>query len=304
MAQARRNTQRHTPRNIWRNMRNTRRNTWRNRRVIGLGLTSVVVSGIAIASVGGSVTGAGAQTLQGAIGDRVWSDTNGNGIQDAGEPGFGGVRLVVTNASGATVGSAVSAADGSYRVSNVPTEILTVSVDRATLPVGARLSPPSQTGWALDSDFDPNTLQTRTYANAGGNLTVDLGLVGVTPPLTTTTTRPATTTIAPTTIAPTTIAPTTIAPTTVTTTIAPITTTTPPTNASLSGIVWTDTNGNGRREGGEPGRSTTVGIHQVIGGNWSWRATLTSNGSGQYSILGPVSGSAHRTSVLTMPILT
>ncbi len=34
------------------------------------------------------------------IGNRVWNDTNGNGLQDAGEPGFAGVTMELYNASG------------------------------------------------------------------------------------------------------------------------------------------------------------------------------------------------------------
>lgn len=59
----------------------------------------------------------------GVIGDRVWSDANGNGAQDAGEVGIGSVTLDLYNAGAdaqcntaddAKLASATTAADGSY----------------------------------------------------------------------------------------------------------------------------------------------------------------------------------------------
>ncbi len=38
----------------------------------------------------------------GSVGDRVWNDTNGNGVQDAGETGINGVTVQLLN--GATPG--------------------------------------------------------------------------------------------------------------------------------------------------------------------------------------------------------
>jgi len=47
------------------------------------------------------------------IGNRVWLDQNHNGLQDAGEPGVGGVTVTLTDASGDTA-TAVTAPDGTY----------------------------------------------------------------------------------------------------------------------------------------------------------------------------------------------
>jgi hypothetical protein len=74
----------------------------------------------------------------GKIGDTIFNDLNGNGVQDAGEPGIPGVTVSAT----ATVGgstftvSAVTAADGSYLISGLPLATFTVKVDPATLPAG------------------------------------------------------------------------------------------------------------------------------------------------------------------------
>ncbi|MDM0111536.1 SdrD B-like domain-containing protein [Variovorax sp. J22R133] len=59
-----------------------------------------------------------------AIGDRVWNDTNANGIQDAGETGKAGVLVNLFVCSGgvptAAVGSTVTDANGNYRFVNLP----------------------------------------------------------------------------------------------------------------------------------------------------------------------------------------
>jgi len=49
-----------------------------------------------------------------AIGDRVWSDLNHNGIQDVGEPGVSGVGVTLYNAAGSPVGTTTTDANGLY----------------------------------------------------------------------------------------------------------------------------------------------------------------------------------------------
>ncbi|MBE7163621.1 MAG: hypothetical protein INR72_20470, partial [Williamsia herbipolensis] len=65
-----------------------------------------------------------------SVGDFVWQDTNKNGLQDAGEPGIPGVRLLlagpdgstnVTDVNGNRVGIATTDANGKYGFSNLPT---------------------------------------------------------------------------------------------------------------------------------------------------------------------------------------
>jgi len=60
-------------------------------------------------------------SAEGAIGDRVWADANGDGIQDPGEAGIGGVVLRLVDASGAQVGGLVTTnANGDYLFPDVP----------------------------------------------------------------------------------------------------------------------------------------------------------------------------------------
>jgi hypothetical protein len=84
-----------------------------------------------------------------SVGDRVWFDTNNDGIQDAGEPGIAGVTLSITNADGSAVtdvfGNAVTTtttdANGNYVFADLPPGEYTVTV---TPPSGMDPSPPGE----------------------------------------------------------------------------------------------------------------------------------------------------------------
>ena len=54
------------------------------------------------------------------IGNRLWRDDNGNGIQDAGEPGIAGVTVRLYDAAGALLGTAVTDASGNFGFSSGP----------------------------------------------------------------------------------------------------------------------------------------------------------------------------------------
>ncbi|EFA80686.1 colossin A [Heterostelium album PN500] len=53
------------------------------------------------------------------IGDRVWTDTNGNGLQDASEPGIAGVTVTLTGAKGTTM-TTTTDKNGNYKFTKVP----------------------------------------------------------------------------------------------------------------------------------------------------------------------------------------
>ncbi|HEU5222406.1 MAG TPA: SpaA isopeptide-forming pilin-related protein, partial [Candidatus Lumbricidophila sp.] len=63
-----------------------------------------------------------------SVGNLVWVDSNDNGIQDAGEPGLGGVTLTitgpngaaVTNVNGAAVTTTTTDANGAYSFTDLP----------------------------------------------------------------------------------------------------------------------------------------------------------------------------------------
>ncbi len=52
------------------------------------------------------------------VGNLVWKDTNGNGVQDAGEPAISGVTVTLENAAGTVLATAVTDASGNYLFSN------------------------------------------------------------------------------------------------------------------------------------------------------------------------------------------
>ena len=73
-------------------------------------------------------------TLLGTLGDRVWRDVDGDGIQGPGEPGLDGVA--VTIGGGGFSSSSITGGGGLYGFIDVPPGTHTVAVDTATLPAG------------------------------------------------------------------------------------------------------------------------------------------------------------------------
>jgi uncharacterized repeat protein (TIGR01451 family) len=113
----------------------------------------------------------------GSIGDFVWADTDGDGVQDAGEVGVGGVTLRLLDALGAEVATTTTAADGSYRFGDLPIGTYTVVV---TPPTGQSLTRPGQGDAATGSDPDWVTGRTAPVDVTAAQLdvtTVDAGLV-------------------------------------------------------------------------------------------------------------------------------
>ncbi len=64
----------------------------------------------------------------GHIGDFVWRDVNGNGVQDAGEPGIAGVEIVLRGSDSTVLAVTTSDASGAYSFENVPYGSYTVEV--------------------------------------------------------------------------------------------------------------------------------------------------------------------------------
>ena len=64
----------------------------------------------------------------GSIGDTVWNDLNGNGIQESNEPGIDGVTVTLFDSSGAEIASQVTASGGQYLFEGILAGTYTVSV--------------------------------------------------------------------------------------------------------------------------------------------------------------------------------
>ena len=132
-----------------------------------------------------------------ALGDRVWIDTNGNGLQDAGEAGLGGVEVTLytdTNGDGTIepgvdsaftgavdqqgrtgTGSTTTNADGSYIFSDLPSDAYVVVVNPATLPSGyVQTGDPDDFGQPASAP-DNQTTSAVVLAPGDAFLNVDFG---------------------------------------------------------------------------------------------------------------------------------
>jgi protocatechuate 3,4-dioxygenase beta subunit len=107
------------------------------------------------------------------IGDFVWNDLNGNGIQDAGEPGISGATVNLLNAAGTVIATTTTNGSGIYSFTNVVPG--TYSVTFAT-PVGY-IATPSNVGTndATDSDPISGTVAGIVVGAGQSNTTIDAG---------------------------------------------------------------------------------------------------------------------------------
>ena len=106
-----------------------------------------------------------------SVGDRVWNDANGNGIQDAGETGINGATVRLLDAYGLLVATTTTSGDGNYTFNGLIAGTYTVQVDPATLPAG--LAP----SYDLDGTGTPNSATFALGANTN-RTDVDFGYKG------------------------------------------------------------------------------------------------------------------------------
>lgn len=145
------------------------------------GLSGVVA--LALAQEVGGVDAGVFETA--AVGDLVFEDLDGDGVQDSGEPGYPGVVVELFNAGAdgasgggddVSQGSRTSNASGAYVYDDLQPGIYYLTL---TTPTGAGLAPLDQGGSdASDSDFDPATGQSALFAITPGqtDLSRDGGL--------------------------------------------------------------------------------------------------------------------------------
>ena len=106
----------------------------------------------------------------GSVGDRVWNDANGNGVQDAGEDGINGVTLQLVDGGGNLIASAITAGDGNYSFSYLAGSY-SVNVVPGTLPAGVTPT------YDLDGTGTPNTAGVAIAAGSS-RTDVDFGYRG------------------------------------------------------------------------------------------------------------------------------
>jgi hypothetical protein len=145
--------------------------------VAGNGNFAIAWSGIAVGDDSGGIhsqlySAFGAATAA-TVGDRVWNDANGNGVQDAGEAGLAGVTVQIYNNAGVLAGTTTTNATGNYSFS-VPSG--TTAYLRFTAPAGYVPTQNDKGGNdSLDSDADPATGLTVMF-NTGAAGTVNSSL--------------------------------------------------------------------------------------------------------------------------------
>jgi uncharacterized repeat protein (TIGR01451 family) len=91
-----------------------------------------------VTAVAGDDTDAGIDgyTLSAVIGDRVWLDENGDGVQDAGEAGIPNILVELRDSVGTLIAQTITDADGGYLFTGFGQGDFTVNVDTSTLPTG------------------------------------------------------------------------------------------------------------------------------------------------------------------------
>ncbi len=191
----------------------------------GTSAAIVLAPGTAMRSVDAGITGAG------SIGDRVWHDTDTDGLQDVGEPGLDAVLVSLTGTTiqGWSVARAtLTDGSGAYRFDSLFAGTYLVTV---TPPVGWT---PTTTLVGADRNADSNPLASTITLPLGTETdpSVDVGLLA---PIVTTTTTTSTSTTSTTTVGGT---PST---TTSTTTTGPVTTSTTTTGPATTSTTTTTT---------------------------------------------------------------
>ncbi|HEX6288234.1 MAG TPA: SdrD B-like domain-containing protein [Herpetosiphonaceae bacterium] len=124
-------------------------------------------------------------TTQPVIGDRVWRDADGDGVQDAGETGIAGVTIELLNASGVVVGTTTTDASGLYAFDVQPNTAYTVRLAASNFAAGGPLaglilSPQNRGGNdASDSDADQisRTISVPGQPAGTSNMTFDVGVM-------------------------------------------------------------------------------------------------------------------------------
>ena len=100
-----------------------------------------------------------------SIGDLVWEDLDGNGVQDPGEEGIGGVTVRLLNGAGIEVASTVTDDDGAYVFAGLRPGAYHVEVD---IPDGFVASPRDEgADDAMDSDIDADGVMASTTLGPG-----------------------------------------------------------------------------------------------------------------------------------------
>jgi len=113
-----------------------------------------------------------------SIGNRVWFDCDGDGIQDAGDFGIGGVKVTLLDGSDKAVGTMTTDSNGQYLFTGLKPGAYSVQFDKSALPAGYLVTArDAGSNDGLDSDIDASgRSQQVTLASGEVNTTVDAGV--------------------------------------------------------------------------------------------------------------------------------
>lgn len=122
-----------------------------------------------------------APDLTGAIGDYVWRDVSGNGLQGFTERGVNGVEVALLNTAGMVISTTTTASGGHYLFAGLPASTYVISFTPSTDYVFTEQIACGISCAAGDSDPDINTGATMPITLTAGesNLTIDAGLIQV-----------------------------------------------------------------------------------------------------------------------------
>ncbi|MCX6876179.1 MAG: carboxypeptidase regulatory-like domain-containing protein [Verrucomicrobia bacterium] len=141
------------------------------------GIATSYVATVALAAAQDRIDADFGFRIGASVGDRVWVDLDGDGVQDSGEPGINGVRVYIDSTTSGIVGSydvgepnSITFGDGTYYIGNLPAGG-TYKVRIDTLPSGT-----IQT-YDLDGTGTPNQASV-TFSGAEHNPLVDFGYRG------------------------------------------------------------------------------------------------------------------------------
>jgi uncharacterized repeat protein (TIGR01451 family) len=107
----------------------------------------------------------------GSLGDRVWLDEDGDGLQDAGEAGIANAKVLLYDATGtAVLATNYTDGEGNYLFTGLAPATYVVKVDSASLPAGLAANP------TYDEDGTNTAHQSTATVGAGStHLTSDFG---------------------------------------------------------------------------------------------------------------------------------
>ena len=115
---------------------------------------------------------------RGTLGDFVWNDSNGNGLQEGSEPGLSGIMLTLKDETNSDIGSTISDINGKYLFSNIKPAKYRIE---AVLPKGYASVPINPLDLSINSDFSPSdslaSTALITVLSGIQNLDIDLGIV-------------------------------------------------------------------------------------------------------------------------------